>query len=116
MGTMGLEVCAFGPAPTQSSSADMRPGKLSPDFPGHRMSHLLMAQIYSTLIGNVNETDTMTLNSPSTMSNFLTMSSRKGLVPGSVSEHGFGPGVRLPCGLHPENGAVVPYGIQHVNR
>ncbi len=57
--------------------------------------------------GHMNETDSLTFNSPSAMSNFLTMSSRTGLIPGTLSEYGFGPGVRLPGGLHAENGAVV---------
>ena len=57
--------------------------------------------------GHINETDTLTFNSPSAMTNFLTESSRTGLIPSTVSEYGFGPGVRLPGGLHSEGGAVV---------
>jgi hypothetical protein len=57
--------------------------------------------------GHVNETDTLTFSSPASMTNFLTMASRAGLVPSTVSEYGFGPGVRLPGGLHSENGAIV---------
>ena len=39
---------------------------------------------------------------------FQAESSRKHLVPGDVSENGFGPGVRLPGGLHAEHGRVDP--------
>lgn len=51
--------------------------------------------------GHMNETDTLTFSSPAAQYAFQG-STRLGLVPGSVSELGYGPGVRLGNGLHVE--------------
>ena len=51
--------------------------------------------------GHMNEVDTLTFSSPGAQYAFQG-STRLGLVPGSVSELGYGPGVRLGNGLHVE--------------
>jgi RHS repeat-associated protein len=51
--------------------------------------------------GHTNEVDTLTFSSPGAQYAFQG-STRLGLVPGSVSELGYGPGVRLGNGLHVE--------------
>lgn len=71
--------------------------------------------------GHQNETEALTFKTPEDQAKFLAESSRKGLVPGDVSENGFGPGVRLPGGLHAEQGRVDPVSGQflvtaHIDR
>ena len=71
--------------------------------------------------GHQNETDALTFKTPEDQAKFLAESSRKHLVPGDVSENGFGPGVRLPGGLHAEQGRVDPVSGQflvtaHIDR
>jgi hypothetical protein len=51
--------------------------------------------------GHMNEVDTLTFSSPTAQYAFQG-STRLGLIPSSVSELGFGPGVRLGNGLHVE--------------
>lgn len=58
--------------------------------------------------GHQNETDALTFKTPEDQAKFLAESSRKHTIPGDVSENGFGPGVRLPGGLHAEQGRVDP--------
>jgi len=57
--------------------------------------------------GHRNETDALTFKTPEDKAKFLAESGRKSLVPRDVSENGFGPGVRLPGGLHAEQGREV---------
>jgi hypothetical protein len=59
--------------------------------------------------GHQNETDALTFKTPEDQAKFLAESSRKHLVSGDVSENGFGPGVRLPGGLHAEQGHIDPH-------
>jgi hypothetical protein len=70
--------------------------------------------------GHENETDTLTFKSPEDKAKFLAESGRKSSVPGDVSENGFGPGVRLPGGLHMENGHLDAQGnlvvTSHIDR
>jgi hypothetical protein len=71
--------------------------------------------------GHQNETDAVTFKTPADQAKFLAESSRKSKVPGDVSENGFGPGVRLPGGLHAEHGRVNPDGsgllvTSHIDR
>lgn len=58
--------------------------------------------------GHQNETDALTFKTPEDQAKFLAESSRQRTIPGDVSENGFGPGVRLPGGLHVEQGRVDP--------
>ena len=58
--------------------------------------------------GHQNETDALTFKTPEDQAKFFAESSRKHTIPGDVSENGFGPGVRLPGGLHAEPGRVDP--------
>lgn len=51
--------------------------------------------------GHMNEVDTLTFSTPGAQYAFQG-STRLGLFPGSVSERGYGPGVRLGNGLHVE--------------
>jgi hypothetical protein len=55
----------------------------------------------------MNETDTITFPTSDAATNFLSAGRRRGLIPPSVSDVGFGPGVRFPGGLHSENAASI---------
>lgn len=70
--------------------------------------------------GHENETDTLTFKSPEAKAKFLAESGRKSLVPGDVSENGFGPGVRLSGGLLMEKGHLDAQGnlvvTSHIDR
>jgi RHS repeat-associated protein len=70
--------------------------------------------------GHRNETDTVTFKSPEEKAKFLAESGRKHTIPGDVSENGFGPGVRLPGGLHSEKGHLDAQGnlvvTSHIDR
>jgi len=58
--------------------------------------------------GHKNETDTLTFKTPEDQAKFLAEASRKGVVPGDVSQNGYGPGVRLDGGLHAEKARMDP--------
>lgn len=58
--------------------------------------------------GHKNETDALTFKTPEDQAKFLAEASRKGVVPGDVSQNGYGPGVRLDGGLHAEKARVDP--------
>ena len=58
--------------------------------------------------GHKNETDTLTFKTPEDQAKFLSEASRKGVVPGDVSQNGYGSGVQLDGGLYAEKARVDP--------